>query len=57
MAERADYVRALREELHACEVHGKTDRVKAIKAELKRVEGKPQGGRSAPAADTETAQA
>lgn len=44
---RADYSRALREELDQVERAGKAERVEAIKAELKRVEGKPAGRRSA----------
>lgn len=38
---RADYVRALKEELGEVERAGKTARIKAVKAELERVEGKP----------------
>lgn len=40
---RADYLRALTEERHACTVHGKDDRLKAIDAEIKRVKSGPVG--------------
>lgn len=46
---RADYVRALNEEKEMCERDGKTDRVKAIDAELKRVQ--KVEGRQAPKSD------
>lgn len=46
---RADYVRALTEERDMCDRGGKVDRVKAITAELKRVD--KVSGRKAPAAD------
>lgn len=51
---RADYVRALTEELDMCERAGKADRVAAIKAEIERIGGKPVA-RQAPASSTVTA--
>lgn len=47
-ARRADYVRALREEREGCERQGKTDRVRAIDAELERVTGEPVQRAAAP---------
>lgn len=51
---RADYVRALNEELEMCKAAGKGERVKAITAEIKRAESVK--GRRTPA-DAETAEA
>lgn len=48
---RADYVRALEDELAQVERQGKADRVKAVKAELARVQGAPQKRAAAPKSD------
>lgn len=47
---RADYVRALNEELDQCERAGKKDRVKAINAELSRLDVKPADRQAPPTA-------
>lgn len=48
---RADYLRALGEELEAVKAQGKDDRVKAVAAEIARVKKAAPKGRKAPDAD------
>lgn len=46
--QRADYARALREELEAVKAQGKKERASAIEAELKRIGEKPTDRQGAP---------
>jgi hypothetical protein len=54
---RADYVRALTDELEQCRHAGKADRVKAIEAELDRVGEKPAGRQAQPSQTAATKRA
>lgn len=49
---RADYARALNEELDQCQRAGKTERVKAIKAELERIGSQPTDRQTPPQINT-----
>ena len=44
---REDYIRALNEELEGVKAQNKPERVKAVEAELARVQGAPKGRRAA----------